>query len=240
MKKILLVDDVKLLIEIQKKFLDSSYVNILTANDGAEALEAARRERPDLIIMDKYMPVMDGLTCCRQLKGDPALAHIPVIMSTNAMREADTKEYMAAGCADILSKPIDRKLFLNAIKKHIPDIERRSIRIPLQIEMQMCHNGASYKVPSENLSLNGLFVITNLNVSINDEVNFVFVIPGRDVPMEIKGRVVWQRKSGKDPGFGVEFMEVTGQGISMLRVSELRTFLNAFNPGRTLSDRANC
>lgn len=232
MKKILLVDDVKLLIEIQKKFLDSSYVNILTANDGAEALEAARRERPDLIIMDKYMPVMDGLTCCRQLKGDPALAHIPVIMSTNAMRDADTQEYIAAGCADILSKPIDRKLFLNAIKKHISDIERRSVRIPLQIEMKMCHNGASYKVPSENLSLNGLFVITNMNVSINDEVNFTFVVPERDVPMEIKGRVVWLRKSGKDPGFGVEFMEVTGQGISMLRVSELKAFLSAFTAGQ--------
>ena len=240
MKKILLVDDVKLLLEIQKKFLASSHVQILTANNGAEALETARRERPDLIIMDKYMPNIDGLTCCRRIKEDPSLSHIPIIMATNAAEDADKLEYVNAGCVDVLSKPIDCKLFLNAIKKYIPDIERRSIRIPLKIELQMLHNATNYRVTTENLSLNGIFAVTELVVSLYDEVKFTFVLPERDVPMEVKGRIVWQGKIGNDAGFGAEFIEVTGQGISMLRISELRAFVNSYTSAGMLSAQVSC
>lgn len=236
MKKILLVDDVKLLLEIQKKFLASSHVQILTANNGAEALETARRELPDLIIMDKYMPNIDGLTCCRRIKEDPSLSHIPIIMATNAAEDADNLEYITAGCADVLSKPIDCKLFLNAIKKYIPDIERRSIRVPLKIEMQMLHKGANYKMTTENLSLNGTFAVTDLAVALYDEVKFTFVLPERDVPIEVKGRIVWQGKNGEDAGFGAKFIEVTGQGISMLRISELKAFVNSY----ISAGRASC
>lgn len=240
MKKILLVDDVKLLLEIQKKFLANSYVQILTANDGVEALETARKELPDLIIMDKYMPNMDGLTCCKFLKSDPLLAGIPVIMATNATRSSDTQEYMDAGCADFLAKPIDGKLFLNAIKKHIPDIERRSARVPLRLEVQMQHNNDIYTVPTEDLSLNGLFVVTDVKMAVHDDVRFSIRLPDYSVPIEIKSRVVWQRNSAK-PGFGVEFMEVVGQGISMLRVSELKSFLGAYAEGKKDSSQvATC
>lgn len=225
MKKILLVDDVKLLLEIQKKFLASSYVQILTANDGVEALDAIRRESPDLVIMDKYMPNMDGLTCCQHIKQDPLLAHIPVIMASNATTGDEVQEYLAAGCADVLSKPIDGKLFLNAIKKHIPDIERRSVRVPVRLQVQMHHNGVTHSVPTENMSLNGIFALTDAAIAVHDEVEFAFKLPDHDVPIEIRSRVVWRRESSAPPGIGAEFMEVTGQGISMLRVSELKSFL---------------
>lgn len=226
MKKILLVDDVKLLLEIQKKILANSQVHILTANDGVEALDTARRERPDLIIMDNYMPNMDGLTCCRALKQDPLLAGIPVIMSTNATRETDVKEYRDAGCEGILSKPINSKIFLNTVKKHIPDIERRSIRVPVKLDVQVQHNDSRFTVPTENLSMNGLFALTDRTVAPDDEVRLLIRLPDTSAPIEIKSRVVWKR-SGSRPGFGAEFMEVTGQGITMIRVNELKSFLGS-------------
>jgi len=229
MKKILLVDDVQLLLEIQKRFLAYSHIQVLTANDGVEALETARRERPDLVIMDKYMPRMDGLTCCATMKEDPMLAHIPIIMATNATQPGDTEEYLRAGCVDVLSKPIDCKLFLNAIRKHIPAIERRSIRVPRKIEMQMSCDGKVSTVATENLSLNGLFAITDREVVVGSEVKFTFLLPEKEVPMEIRTRVVWQNKGGNAAGFGVEFVEVTGQGIPMLRISELKAFIEAYN-----------
>lgn len=227
MKKILLVDDVKLLIEIQKKFLASSCVHIITASDGAEALEKVRRERPDLVVMDKYMPVMNGLDCCKAIKEDPAIAHIPVIMASNATSGEDMEEYQLAGCAEVLSKPLEAKLFLNAIKKYIPDIERRGVRIPVDMQLKILTNGLSYEASMENLSLNGVFAITGINVEINDVLKFTFKLPGSDIPMEVKGRVVWHRRSGGEQGFGVEFMEVVGQGVSLLRINELKTFINA-------------
>lgn len=226
MKKILLVDDVKLLIEIQKRFLTSSYVEIFEASDGEEAISVVNRVHPDLIIMDKYMPNMDGLTCTRKLKADPATAHIPVIMVTNATQGSDRQDYLSAGCSDVLAKPIDAKMFLNAIKKHIPDIERRSIRIPLNIQTKVDYNSDSFYVVTENLSLNGLFVLSDRTIPINEQIKISFVLPDKDIPIEIKSRVVWNR-GGNSPGFGVEFMEVVGQGISMLRISELKEFLTA-------------
>lgn len=227
MKKILLVDDVNLLIEIQKKFLASSCVHIITASNGVEALEQVRRERPDLVVMDKYMPVMNGLECCKAIKADPDIAHIPVIMASNATSGEDVQEFLRAGCAEILSKPLEGKIFLNVIKKYIPDIERRGVRIPVEMQMKILANGLSYDASMENLSINGVFAVTGINAEINDVLKFTFKLPESDVPMEVKGRVVWQRRSGGEQGFGVEFMEVVGQGVSLLRINELKKFINA-------------
>lgn len=239
MKKILLVDDVKLLLEIQKKYLSASLVQILTACDGHEALEIARKELPDLIIMDNYMPRMDGITCCQLLKKTPDLAHIPVIMATNSTRGSDLQEYLSAGCVEVLSKPIDCKLFLNAIKKYIPDIDRRSARIPITIDLRILSRDSNYSVLTENLSFSGLFAAADMNVSVDDEIKLTFVLPERNVPIEIKGRVVWQRRNGASAGFGVEFVEVTGQGISMLRVSELKSFVTSQSQSRIALEQAS-
>ena len=225
MKKILLVDDVKLLLEIQKKFLASSQVQVLTACNGIEALEIIRLERPDLIILDKYMPNMDGLTCCKAIKADPLSAHIPVIISSNATRAVDMEEYRLAGCVEILAKPIDGKVFLNAIKRHLPEIERRGDRIALDMPMKVQLNGVGYDAKCENMSYNGTFAVAAMEVAVNEEVLFTFLLPKSEVPTEIKGRVVWQRKTGGGSGFGVEFMEVIGQGISILRKHELKSFV---------------
>jgi len=227
MKKILLVDDVRLLLDIQKRFLASSQVQILTAGDGEEALEVVRQEHPDLIIMDKYMPKMNGLDCCVAIKADQSIAHIPVIMSTNAAKQADAEEYMRAGCSDILSKPLDAKTFLNMIRKYIPEIDRRTVRLPHTMDMKISSGNGAFDACSEDLSLNGAFAVSDLKVSINDELSFSFMLPGSDTPMKVRGRVVWLRNGGAAPGFGVEFMEVTGEGMPMLRIGKLKEFIKS-------------
>lgn len=227
MKKILLVDDVKLLLDIQKRFLSSSQVQILTACNGEEALDIVRLERPDLIIMDKYMPKMNGLDCCIAIKADPSIAHIPVIMSTNAARQADAEEYARAGCSDVLSKPIECKTFLNMIRKYIPEIDRRTVRLQHAMELKIASENETVDACSENISLNGTFAVSDLKVSINDELSFSFMLPGSEAPMRVRGRVVWLRQGGDAPGFGVEFMEVTGEGMPMLRIGELKEFIKS-------------
>ena len=83
---------------------------ILTAADGEEALEVARAQLPDLILLDIMMPKMDGLEVCRLLKGDAALPFMPIIMVT---AKADTKDIVAgleAGADEYLTKPVDQAL----------------------------------------------------------------------------------------------------------------------------------
>jgi len=233
MHKILLVDDVKLLLEMQKRFLAPSKVNILTAADGAEALEVARRERPDLIVMDRYMPNMDGIVCCATLKADPALVHIPVIMVSNAAQPADIDEYNRIGCNGYLSKPIDGKIFLNTIKKYLPSIERRGQRVTCRIEVRLTRNGSVQVGLSEDLSPGGMYVTSGLPISRGDELSVSFVLPGSDSPTEARGRVAWVNRpgmavrAGLQPGFGIEFLEITGKGIPLLRTSELKSYIAA-------------
>jgi CheY-like chemotaxis protein len=226
-KKILIVDDVKLLREIHKKYLASSYVEVLTAENGEEALDMTRKERPDLIIMDRYMPKMDGLACCIAIKADPAIAHIPVIMATNASQKDDADEYFRSGASDVLSKPIEAKIFLEMIRKYLPEIDRRTTRVSESLKMKIVSDECQVAAVTGDMSLNGAFAVTDMHVSVNEELKFSFMLPGKDVPIEIQGRVVWLKKEGDAPGFGIEFIRVTGPGLPMLRSGELKEFLES-------------
>ena len=81
-KRLLLVDDEVELVEMVKFRLEASGYEVLTANDGQAALELARREKPDLIILDVMLPKMDGYKVCGLLKNDSRYSHIPIMMFT--------------------------------------------------------------------------------------------------------------------------------------------------------------
>ena len=130
--KILLVDDTRLVLELEKSFLKLSHVDVLTAMNGVEALEMIRKDPPDLIFMDMNMPIMDGITCCTQLKADPFMCSIPVIMLTTAGREGDRERASQAGCDGFLTKPIDRREFLEIARQYADAVDRRDIRVPCQ------------------------------------------------------------------------------------------------------------
>ena len=115
-KKILLVDDVNLFLEQEKGYFDRNEFRILTANDGNKALETVKKEQPDIVFMDLYMPGMDGDRCCYLIKADEKLRHIPVIMVTQGVSDEDFERCWQAGCDDIIAKPINRFFFWPLLK----------------------------------------------------------------------------------------------------------------------------
>ena len=227
MAKILIVDDVKLLRDIYKRHLATSRIEVFTAAEGEEALEIARRELPDLIIMDRYMPKMDGIASCMAIKADSSLTHIPVIMATNAAQQDDEDECIRAGASGFISKPVDDTTFLDVIREYLPEVNRRPARVAEALEMKIIADHGPHPALTEDISVNGAFAVTDLHVSVNEELMFSFLLPGKEVPIEVKGRVVWLRKGGAVSGFGVEFSKVTGQGLPMLRLGELRDFVQS-------------
>jgi CheY-like chemotaxis protein len=94
---------------------------VIVAADGARGVEAARRERPDLVLMDLSLPVLDGWEATRQLKDAPETRPIPVIaLSAHAMA-GERERALAAGCNDFDTKPVDLDRLLAKIRAHLPE-----------------------------------------------------------------------------------------------------------------------
>jgi class 3 adenylate cyclase/CheY-like chemotaxis protein len=114
--RILIADDNPDNLDIFQTRLALHGYEILTATDGEEALEIARGKHPDLILLDIMMPKMDGIEVCRQLKADPSLPFMPIIMVT---AKADSKDIVAgleAGGDDYLPKPVDQAALVARVK----------------------------------------------------------------------------------------------------------------------------
>jgi CheY-like chemotaxis protein len=117
-KTILIVEDVELNRDLLIQLLEDRY-RLIVAEDGESALERARAERPDLVLMDLSLPRMDGWEAARRLKSDTALRGIPVVaLSAHAMR-AHEQSARAAGCDDFLTKPIDETLLYRTLERYL-------------------------------------------------------------------------------------------------------------------------
>jgi two-component system, cell cycle response regulator DivK len=117
-KTILVVDDTEFNRDLVVQLLEDDY-DVIIAENGAEALEKTEEQRPDLILMDLGMPVMDGWEATRLLKANDYLRHIPIIAVTSHAMVGDEIEARKAGCDDYLPKPIDEDLLIKKIKKYL-------------------------------------------------------------------------------------------------------------------------
>ncbi|MBF0526292.1 MAG: response regulator [Deltaproteobacteria bacterium] len=117
---ILVVDDVDLNRSLIKGFLNYPGMDIIEAANGAEAVEAARRYQPNLILMDMKMPVMDGTEATHIIKQDQRLKQIPVVVLTAAVSEEDENKVRKAGCDGFLRKPVSKQELYAELAKFLP------------------------------------------------------------------------------------------------------------------------
>ena len=115
-RKILVVDDEALLVETIAYNLEQAGYRVVTAADGKSALEAARTEAPDLIILDIMLPEMDGLEVCRQLRRESSTATTPIVMLTAKGDEVDKVVGLEVGADDYVTKPFGRRELLARVR----------------------------------------------------------------------------------------------------------------------------
>lgn len=115
MAKILLVEDNEMNREMLSRRLERKGYNVIIAVDGAASIDLARANRPDLILMDMSLPVVDGWEATRRLKADEDLRDIPVIALTAHAMASDREKALEAGCDDYDTKPIDLPRLLDKI-----------------------------------------------------------------------------------------------------------------------------
>jgi DNA-binding response OmpR family regulator len=105
--RILLVDDDPATLDVLDFALAMEGHEVLRATDGAEGLQMARAQRPDLMIVDSMMPVMDGITMAKEIRQDPVLANAPVLMLTAKAMQNDVWAGWQAGVDSYITKPLD-------------------------------------------------------------------------------------------------------------------------------------
>ncbi len=231
--KILLVDDTRFFLEVEKSLLAVSPVQILTAADGEEALQIIRAEHPDIIIMDIVMPKLDGKKCCAAVKADPDLCSIPVIMVTTSDKLEDIRACFDAGCDDFITKPLDRKRFLEKVRRFLPVIDRRKVRKNRSIQIELQFDDTTTMVECHNISHEGMFVNSTLKLKVGSQINLSFTLPEASASrITARAHVTWQNDGAKKSlnkmpiGFGIEIDEITGEGLSSLRKKEYLSFID--------------
>ena len=121
-KRILVVEDQEDNRQILRDLLSNAGFEMIEAEDGQQALTQAAKHKPDLILMDIQLPLLDGYEATRRIKADPALNAIPIIVVTSYALSGDEEKARAAGCDAYVAKPFSPRALLAKIREYLPVI----------------------------------------------------------------------------------------------------------------------
>jgi two-component system cell cycle response regulator DivK len=119
-RRVLVVEDQEDNRAILRDLLAHAGYEVVEVGDGAQALPAATAHRPDVILMDIQLPILDGYEATRRIKADPALKHIPIIVITSYALSGDETQARAAGCDAYVAKPFSPRALLAKIREYAP------------------------------------------------------------------------------------------------------------------------
>jgi uncharacterized protein (TIGR02266 family) len=224
-KKVLLVDDVELFLDLEKTFFRREEVTLLFARTGRQAVDLTLAERPDVVFMDLFMPDMNGDEACRLIKQHPECGSTPVVMVTHGGRDADLETCRAAGCDDILYKPISRHQLLDTAHRFLQLTERAADpRIPAKLTVRygqgMQRQLTDYSV---NISTGGLFLETASPLPAGSELLLEFPLPGRAESVVCQARVAWVNapdcpgRLQLPSGMGMQFLDLSLDDLQSIR-----------------------
>jgi two-component system cell cycle response regulator DivK len=118
-KRILVVEDQQDNRQILRDLLTNAGFDMIEAENGEEAIASAQASRPDLILMDIQLPILDGYEATRRIKADPDLKSIPIIVVTSYALSGDEEKARLAGCDDYVAKPFSPRSLLAKIKEYV-------------------------------------------------------------------------------------------------------------------------
>jgi DNA-binding response OmpR family regulator len=122
-KKILVVDDEVDLVETLRFPLEMEGYHVLVSYNGEDALNQARKENPDLILLDLMLPKLDGYKVCRLLKFDERYKHIPILMLTAKTQEKDKVLGLETGADEYITKPFEMDYLIDKVKAYLSKLE---------------------------------------------------------------------------------------------------------------------
>jgi two-component system cell cycle response regulator DivK len=122
--KILIIEDNEQNLYLVKFLLEKFGYEVSAARDGQEGIDMAFRIKPDLILLDIQLPVMNGYTVAKKLRQNPDLSRTPIVAVTSYAMMGDREKAMEAGCTGYIEKPINPETFITQVEQHFIDNKR--------------------------------------------------------------------------------------------------------------------
>jgi uncharacterized protein (TIGR02266 family) len=218
--RILVVDDVKLFRHMETRILSWRGYQIDEAQSGAEALEKIRANPPDLVLLDLFMPGMSGAEVCRQIKSDPELQSLPIILITSSSRDEDLRQAVQAGCDELLTKPLEDSTLVRKVENLLGAVHKR--RYPrVQTSMQVSFEdfkGIFFEY-ARDVSRAGVFIEMSQPLPIGTRLKLSFALPAPfHHPVVAYGRVMRAVPSTTERpgGVGVAFIHLDTSSAQVL------------------------
>jgi len=217
-KKLLIVDDAKLFLHLSKAMLSREDFIVHTAVNGIEALDIARETKPDIILLDLYMPEMDGDEVCRKIRLDPAIRHTPVIMITTESDGKGRSRCLYSGCDDFITKPVRAESLHRIVKKHLGPKERTYPRAGVTLPCLLDSGQKIYKTNIYTISAGGAYVEVDPPPLPGTTHRLIFSLPGQQENISVRALARWNRlrRVERPVGSGFEFVEVDEQNFERL------------------------
>lgn len=205
-KTILLVDDADLFLHVERMIFQRTGARLLMAKTGAEALELANRERPDIVLLDLILPDISGDRICEQIKKNPLTSGTPVLIVTAYGKPEEMERCRRSGCDGFVTKPIKHHELLARVALLLGIPHRHSMRILVRVEVQADTPQESFFGTSTDMSKSGMFLETDKQLPLGEQVSIRFFLPGH-LEISVRGEVVREDRQPAVAGYGIQFLK---------------------------------
>lgn len=200
MPKIMLVDDVDLFLELERSYLEGCGYELVTASSGEETLKRLNKVAPDILLLDFYMPGMDGDEVCRLIRKSQHWQQLPIIMVTAAGKPEEVQKCLKAGCDDYITKPVNKLELREKVQRLLGEVKRRtSERVPVKLPVQLREGGRLHVASAHDLSASGVYLKSSAPLPENTAVEIRFETT-EEQPLTLFGKI---KRSPKQPGDGI-------------------------------------
>jgi uncharacterized protein (TIGR02266 family) len=189
---------------------------VITASDGAEALAAARREQPDVVVTELDLPGSDGEALCKEIKANRELRDTPVIIVTSATRAEDRRRAIYAGADDVLIKPVNHISVIQAVSRFLRfPVVRTLPRVRIETPVRIRFEDAEVSGIARDISRGGILAEAERTATPGTEVELRFRLPDTPHPLSPTATVKWRRENLPDApsGMGLEFLAMDGPSV---------------------------
>jgi len=217
--KLLLVDDVNLFLDLEKSFLSRESFTVFTAKSGEDALEAIETVEPDLVLVDLFMPGLNGDEVCRLIRENPKTRNIPVIITCSDTIEGVRERCYAAGCNGFVSKPIHRDTLLATIEENLKVAKRRFKRVPVSVACTMGIDDRTTGCLITSIAQAGAFIAISPAPGKGKSIELAFEVPDSGPTVSTRAIVRWTSpaREGSPEGVGVEFVTLSEEDEKRLK-----------------------